>query len=152
MSTTEPLIWELHDDVPVMQAGVVDEGLGAANQAAAPLHQVQALSCFVRQADGTVIGGAVGRTWGLCCELQQLWVEPAQRRHGIGALLVNRFEQHAVSRGCSVFYLDTFSFQAPAFYRALGYQPLLTIEGFAPGIAKHMMLKRLAVEAPSAAR
>jgi hypothetical protein len=33
--------------------------------------------------DGTVVGGAIGRTWGECCELQQLWVSAELRSTGI---------------------------------------------------------------------
>jgi GNAT superfamily N-acetyltransferase len=130
-----------HDDVPADAGRVVDQGLGDSNEAAAPLDQVQPLSCFARGPAGEVVGGAVGRTWGACCELQQLWVDPARRRQGIGAQLVRRFEAQARARGCRVFYLETFSFQAPRLYESLGYRTGCTIEGFAPGIQKHVMVK-----------
>lgn len=90
-----------------------------------------------------MIGGAVGRTWGECCELQQLWVDPAQRRQGIGARLVREFEQRAQARGCRTFYLETFSFQAPSLYRSLGYAVAHELHGFAPGIVKYLMVRRL---------
>ena len=90
----------LHDDVPTAEGDLVDTGLGEANEAAAPLHDVRALSAFARAPSGAVIGGAVGRTWGECCELQQLWVDAAQRRQGIGARLVREFERRAEARGC----------------------------------------------------
>jgi GNAT superfamily N-acetyltransferase len=131
--------WELCDAPPADAAAVVDRGLGDFNAGAAPLHEVRPLACFVRDAQGTVVGGAVGRTWGRCCELQQLWVDAALRRQGLGAGLVRRFEQRAHERGCRTFYLETFSFQAPTLYRALGYEVVATIDGFAPGIAKHVM-------------
>jgi len=137
----------LHDDLPPIEAGIVDAGLGASNSAAAPLHDVRPLSCFARSGDGlarnTVIGGAIGRTWGRCCELQQLWVDTAHRRQGLGARLVQAFEQRAMQRGCQTFYLETFSFQAPALYRALGYRVHAEIDGFAPGITKYLMIREL---------
>jgi ribosomal protein S18 acetylase RimI-like enzyme len=138
--------WTLsvHDDVPGADAHVVDAGLGAANDAAAPLHEVRRLAAFVRAADGALIGGAVGRTWGTCCELQQLWVDAAWRRRGLGARLVRAFEQRAQQRGCVTFYLETFSFQAPSLYRGLGYEERLAIDGFAPGIRKFTMVRELA--------
>ena len=37
-----------------------------------------------RARGGRVVGGAVGRWWGQCCELQQLWVEVSYRYRGIG--------------------------------------------------------------------
>jgi GNAT superfamily N-acetyltransferase len=132
-----------HDEPPPADAAIVDRGLGEANDAAAPLHEVRSLGCFARDADGRVIGGAVGRTWGECAELQQLWVEPSRRGQGLGRGLVQHFEEQARRRGCKRCYLDTFTFQAPALYRALGYAPMMQIEGFAPGIVKFTMLREL---------
>lgn len=131
----------VHDDVPDADGRAVDTGLGAANDAAAPLHEVRRLSCFARTPSGAVVGGAVGRTWGTCCELQQLWVEAGHRRRGIGAQLVRALERRAASRGCATFYLETFSFQAPALYRALGYEVKLALAGFGPGIVKYTMVR-----------
>jgi GNAT superfamily N-acetyltransferase len=137
------LVYTVYDDpVPADAAALVDQGLGDANLAAAPLHEVQALACFARADDASVIGGAIGRTWGECCELQQLWVAPEQRRRGIGAELVRRFEARAAERGCGLFYLETFSFQAPALYRALGYEVVHQNASFPHGIVKFTMQRR----------
>ena len=53
------------------------------------------------------------------------------------------FEAKARERGCRLVYLDTFSFQAAPFYERLGYVRVHSIDGFAPGIAKHTYQKRL---------
>jgi len=149
---TEPapgLTFSLHDDLlPADAAAIVDQGLGEANNAAAPLHEVRALACFVRDAAGRVIGGAVGRTWGACCELQQLWVAPELRRAGLGAAMVRRFEARAVARGCRHFHLETFSFQAPSLYRALGYDVVQRNAAFPHGIVEFVMAKEVAQPPP----
>jgi ribosomal protein S18 acetylase RimI-like enzyme len=134
------LSFTLHDELPP-DAALVSAGLGDANLAAAPLHEVRALACLARDAGGAVVGGAVGRTWGACCELQQLWVDPAHRRRGIGARLVREFERHAEARGARTFYLETFSFQAPELYRVLGYRVRLELSGFAPGVVLYVMVR-----------
>jgi GNAT superfamily N-acetyltransferase len=139
--TEEDLIWAVHDHVPPEAGRIIDEGLGQSNEAAAPVRDLARLSCFASVA-GAIVGGAVGRRWGECCELQQLWVDPAYRRHGVGSKLVRRFEQRAAEHGCRIFYLDTFSFQAPAFYRALGYHAAAEIDGFPHGIVKYLMLRK----------
>ena len=136
----EPCL-SVHDDCPAHEAGVVDQGIGDHNDAAAPLHQVRPLSAFVKAADGSVIGGAVGRTWGRCCELQQLWVHEAWRRRGLGSRLLRAFEARAAQRGCTTFYLETWSFQAPGLYQALGYVVQHTLTGYGPGLARHVMVK-----------
>lgn len=131
---------DVHDDLPAVERAQVDAGLEAHNQAAAPLHEVQPLSAFARTAlgpdAGRVIGGVVGRTWGALAEIQQLWVEPAQRRQGIGSGLVRAFEARARQRGCRAFYLESFSFQAPALYQRLGYAVQLERHGYPQGIVQ----------------
>ncbi len=133
---------QTHNRHPTAETAIVDHGIGEFNDAAAPLHEVEPLSCFARDATGGVIGGAVGRRWGRCCELQQLWVAPEHRRRGVGAALVRAFEAHAQTHGCTDFFLETFSFQAPAFYRALGYDTVYQHAVYPHAIVKHVMLKR----------
>jgi GNAT superfamily N-acetyltransferase len=133
----------VHDEPDAADALVVDTGLGDSNDAAAPLHEVRPLACFARDADGTVIAGALGRRWGVCAELQQLWVRPDLRRQGLGAQLVRAFESRAAQHGCTTVYLETFSFQAPRLYASLGYELRHTIKGFGHGIEKHLMVHEL---------
>lgn len=121
----------------------VDAGLDEYNIASAPLGDVRTLHVIADGPNGTVVGGAIGRTWGHCCELQQLWVSPDLRSNGLGSQLMDAFEQEAKNRGCLMVYLDTFSFQAPAFYQGRGYREVLRTEGFTGGIAKLTMHKSL---------
>lgn len=142
--------WDVHDEVPDAEGRVIDWGLGDSNDEAAPLHEVGRLSCFARLASGAVVGGAVGRTWGTCGELQQLWVEPGHRRSGVGSRLVRLFEARAAKRGCTLFYLETFSFQAPAFYRSLGYEVANELRGYPHGIARYVMVRHAGPGGPAA--
>jgi GNAT superfamily N-acetyltransferase len=135
------LSFTLHDELPADDARAVDAGLDASNEKTAPIGEVRSLSCFARLPDGRITGGAVGRTWGECCELQQLWVDESWRHRGVGTRLVREFERGGAARGCNTFYLDTFSFQALDFYRSLGYEPRLEIPGFPGGIRKYVMMR-----------
>jgi GNAT superfamily N-acetyltransferase len=121
------------------QLRAVDDGLEAHNQASAPLGDVRSLAVLATGGAGAVVGGAVGRTWGECCELQQLWVAAEQRGRGVASRLLQDFEAGARARGCRNFYLTTFSFQAPAFYQRRGYTVLAQITGFPDGIVKFLM-------------
>jgi ribosomal protein S18 acetylase RimI-like enzyme len=119
----------------------VDVGLDQYNYAVAPLTDVRQLAAFATANTGQVAGGAVGRTWGKCCELLQLWVASEYRSDGVGSRLLLEFEAHARTRGCSIFYLTTLSFQAPEFYRRHGYGVLAEIAGYPNGIVKYLMHK-----------
>lgn len=137
-----------HDEWPEDVWRIVDDGLEQANQSAAPLHEVSQLSCFARDAAGRVVGGALGRRWGVCAELQQLWVDPALRRRGLGRSLIEAFETAAAAHGCRSFYLETFSFQAPSLYRAAGYRVVGELAVYPHGIVKYTMLHETAEGAP----
>ena len=121
----------------------VDASLDAFNSENEALREVRTLCVFVRDAQGIVIGGAVGRTWGHCCELQQLAVSAVHRKVGLGTELMRKFESEARQRGCTLVYLDTFSFQAPAFYQRCGYAVAHQTEGFSHGVIKFTMQKTL---------
>jgi ribosomal protein S18 acetylase RimI-like enzyme len=127
----------------------VDTGLDQYNLAAAPLSDVRPLAAFASDPAGRVVGGAVGRTWGRCCELQQLWVAPERRTEGVGSRLLQAFEARGRQRDCDVYYLTTLSFQAPGFYRKHGYAVLAEISGFPNGITKFLMHKTSARVLPA---
>ena len=137
-------IFECSDSPSPADLAVVDVGLDQFNLAEPELRRVKPLAVFARGATGRVVGGAVGRTWGLCCELQQLWTIEEARSQGIGTELMNRFETEATRRACSLIYLDTFSFQARPFYENRGYRVVLETQGFTNGIVTYSMRKQLA--------
>ncbi len=141
--STETLTYADFDDPPHASVLAVDTGLDLYNHAAAPLSDVRPLASFANDAAGQVVGGAVGRTWGRCCELLQLWVEPGHRTRGVASRLLQQFEARAADRGCDIYYLTTLSFQAPEFYRKRGYAPLAEISGYPNGIAKFLMRKEV---------
>ena len=135
------LVFRTTDTPPEDRLATVDAGLEQHNYAAAPLSDVKRLASFAADPSGKVVGGAVGRTWGRCCELLQLWVAPEHRADGVGSRLLREFEAHARIRGCNVFYLTTLSFQAPEFYRKHQYVVLAQITGYPNGIVKYLMHK-----------
>jgi len=141
---TVPFTFETLDTAPVADTAIIDAGLDASNGSAAPLHDVRPITCVARAPSGQVVGGAVGRTWGECAELQQLWVAPEHRRNGMGSQLVKLFEAGAEARGCRTLYLTTFSFQAPALYQSFGYRSTAELRGFPSGIVMYLMVRTIA--------
>jgi GNAT superfamily N-acetyltransferase len=142
-----PVRIAVHSPASAADLATVDAGLGEYNMASAPLGEVRPLHVIATDETAVVVGGAVGRTWGGCCELQQLWVCAQARGCGAGSLLLTEFERVAASRGCTLVYLDTFSFQAPAFYAKHRYVEVLRTGGFGDGVVKLSMRKALAARA-----
>ena len=55
--------------------------------------------------------GISGWTWGDCCELQSLWVEPGLRGRGLATRLIAAAEAEAAARGCSQTVHFTYALQ-----------------------------------------
>ena len=100
------------------------------------------LAIFVREA-GTIVAGISGWTWGDCCELQSLWVEPSLRGQGLATRLVAAAEAEAAARGCSQTVHFTYDFQARDFYERNGYELVGRVEDFPSGTDVLWYRKRL---------
>ena len=79
------------------------------------------LGIFIRDAE-TIVAGLSGETYCGWLVIKYLWVRDDLRRRGVGSELMAYAEAGAVERGCHSAWLDTFSFQARAFYEKLGYE------------------------------
>ena len=90
------------------------------------------LAILVRDA-GTVVAGISGWTWGDCCELQSLWVEPSLRGRGLATRLIAAAEAEAARRGCTQTVHFTYDFQARALYEQSGYELVGRVEDFPSG-------------------
>jgi len=93
--------------------------------------------------DGTIVGGIVGEVWMTVLFIQLFWIEERFRGKGHGTALMQKIEQEARQFGAVRSYVDTMSVQAPAFYRACGYQAFGTIDGYPGGVTRHWFTKAL---------
>ncbi|BCL34011.1 GNAT family N-acetyltransferase [Nostoc sp. MS1] len=101
------------------------------------------LSVLIRDDNGEIVGGLVGKThWGWLF-VSHLWVDESLRGQGYGKQLLLKAEQAAKERGCSHAYLDTFSFQALGFYQRLGYEIFGVLENFPPGHQRYFLKKQI---------
>ena len=100
------------------------------------------LAIFVRDA-GTVVAGISGWTWGDCCELQSLWVEPSLRGRGLARRLIAAAEAEAAARGCRQTVHFTYDFQARELYEKVGYELVGRVEGLPSGTDALWFRKRL---------
>ena len=119
-------ITDAHDEATVAE---LRDRVIAYNVAVTGHDDGRSLSCFLRDHDGALIAGLDGFTWGGYAMIEWLWVTETERAHGLGRRLVQSAEREAAARGCAVVRVNTHSFQAPEFYRKLGYSEV----GFASG-------------------
>jgi GNAT superfamily N-acetyltransferase len=78
----------------------------------------------------TVRGGLVAEGVGHWMVFTLLWVEERYRRRGFGASLLRAAEAESKNRGAVGVLVDTYSFQAPAFYRKNGYAAYGQVDDF----------------------
>lgn len=69
-----------------------------------------------------ILGGIEGQVSGSWLYIDTLWLDETLRGKGYGVRLMNVMEQAAVQRGVQKAFLGTATFQAPNFYKKLGYQ------------------------------
>ncbi len=86
-----------------------------------------------RSADGSILGGATGRSRGPTAFLELFHVEKAYRGNGEGGRLLAAFEEECRRLGARQVYLDTYSFQARPFYEKHGYSVIGQIENYFDG-------------------
>ncbi|NLT35699.1 MAG: GNAT family N-acetyltransferase [Gaiellales bacterium] len=113
------------------------------NRAHSSVADARELVVVARDAQGVLVGGAAGETWGEVFELEYLGVSEPWRRQGVGSRILACAEAEARARGCRRVVLDTYSFQAPDFYPAHGYREVTRVVGFGDGAAKHFFAKEL---------
>jgi GNAT superfamily N-acetyltransferase len=95
------------------------------------------------QDDGEVVGGIIGEVWMTVLFIQFFWIEARFRGKGHGTALIEKIEQEARQFGAVRSYVDTMSVQAPAFYRACGYEAFGAIDGYPGGVTRHWFTKEL---------
>ena len=103
----------------------------------------RALAVFLRDPGGVLRAGLAGHTWGGCAEIKFLWVREAERRSGLGSVLLRAAEEEVRARGCTRIVLSTHSFQAPDFYWRHGYAECGRADGYPRGYAQIYLAKTL---------
>lgn len=121
----------------------LDDRLTDWNIATTGLKDARLLAAFERDASGAIVGGAHGWTWGASCEIKTLWVDEAQRGCGLGRRLMAAVEKEARARGARQIVLSTHSFQAPDFYRRLGFQVVGSVLNHPAGHESYFLRKKL---------
>jgi GNAT superfamily N-acetyltransferase len=102
------------------------------------------LLCFaLRAPDESIVGGIIGESHYGWLHIQILWVRDNLRGKGYGHQLLVAAEEEARKRGVKSVYLDTFSFQAPEFYKQHGYELYGTLEDFPPGFTRYYLTRKL---------
>ena len=100
--------------------------------------------CFVAEnGEGRIIGVITGRAYYNEVHIVDLIIDEHYRRTGLGSRLVGTVEKAYQNKGYDVITLTTFGFQAPGFYRKLGYSVEFVRTGTDLKLDKYFMKKNL---------
>lgn len=100
-------------------------------------------SIFLKGANNKPLGGIIVSFLWNGMHIDSLWVDEPIRDQGWGQKLMEAAEKQAVKKGCTIAYTDTFTWQAPEFYKKLGYTEYGKLEGFPEGNSLTYFFKKL---------
>ncbi|MBO4915978.1 MAG: GNAT family N-acetyltransferase [Oscillospiraceae bacterium] len=100
--------------------------------------------CFAAEdGEGNIVGAITGRAYYNEVHIGDLIVAESHRRSGLGKRLVGAVEDCYRGKGYDVITLTTFGFQAPEFYKKLGYTVEFIRSSADPKLTKYFLKKAL---------
>lgn len=133
----------IEDEPDPLDVRALEDGLYRYNVQQTGRDDGRWLAIFVRDPDGRIMAGLSGWTWAGWLKVAHLWVRHDLRRKGHGRELLKAAETEAAARGCTRATLDTYSFQAPAFYQRLGYTIVGAVDDLPTGHKHYTLVKDL---------
>ena len=88
------------------------------------------LNLYVEDEHGQLLAGLVAETFGNWLEIEYLFVKEEFRGQGIGSQLLQQAESEAKKKNCRYAFVNTYQFQAPAFYQKYGYKEVFTMKDY----------------------
>lgn len=147
MAAGEEITLTLSDGVDDDVRDLIGEGLDDDNIERAGPYRREELWIVGRDAAGAVLGGLKGQVDYDWLMVDWLWCSRSWRRRGLGSRLMGEAERFAAGRGCRGVYVQTATYQAPDFYRRLGYVEFGRLDELLPGHAM-IWLRKLVEPSP----
>lgn len=123
--------------------GIIGPAISEYNNQQAGNDDAQTICFVLRGSDDEIVGGVIGVAYWDWFSIELMWVKEELRGRGYGHRLLTMAEEKARQRGAKHAHLDTFSFQAPDFYRQHGYQVFGELQDFPPGHQRYYLTKEL---------
>lgn len=141
MSEEYSIIYVDKPDDAVWEA--IGGGISRYNKQQAGDDKPQRLCFVLRAPDETILGGVIGVLYWDWLSIDLMWIKDELRGQGYGRRLLALIENEARQRGAKHAHLDTFSFQAPDFYKRHGYEVFGELTDFPTGHQRTYLVKHL---------
>ncbi len=125
------------------KAQKIGELIRSYNRSKRETAESEPLNLYVEDEHGELLAGLVAETFGNWLEIEYLFVKEGLRGQGIGSQLLQQAESEAKKRNCRFAFVNTYQFQAPAFYQKHGYKEVFTLKDYPYTGQRHYYQKDL---------
>ena len=128
------------------ESAYIQEKLREYNLKTAPPNQeynYKNIQLVLEDESNKIYGGLIGKIYRFCLFIDVLWISENKRGLSYGRKLLEEAEDMAKKESCTFVHLDTFSFQAPDFYRKNGYEIYGVLDSYKDGIKRYYLKKEL---------
>ena len=122
---------------------IIGDLIRSYNRSKREVAESEPLNLYVEDDSGELMAGLVGETFGNWLEIEYLFVKEDIRGQGIGSQLLQQAESEAKKRNCRFAFVNTYQFQAPAFYQKYGYKEVFTLKDYPYTGQRHYYQKDL---------
>ncbi|WP_195183674.1 GNAT family N-acetyltransferase [Streptococcus infantis] len=122
---------------------IIGDLIRSYNRSKREVAESEPLNLYVEDEYGEIMAGLVAETFGNWLEIEYLFVKEDLRGQGIGSQLLQQAESEAKMRNCRFAFVNTYQFQAPAFYQKQGYKEVLTLKDYPCTGQRHYYQKDL---------
>ena len=131
------------DNIESQKAQEIGNLIRSYNRSKREAAESEPLNLYVEDDSGQLMAGLVAEIFGNWLENEYLFVKEDLRGQGIGSQLLQQAESEAKKRNCRFAFVNTYQFQAPAFYQKYGYKKVFTMKDYPYTGQRHYYQKEL---------
>ena len=131
------------ENIESQKSQVIGDLIRSYNRSKREAAESEPLNLYVEDDRGELMAGLVAETFGNWLEIEYLFVKEDLRGQGIGSQLLQQAESEAKKRNCRYVFVNTYQFQAPAFYQKRGYKEVFTLKDYPYTGQRHYYQKDL---------
>ena len=131
------------ENIDSQKSQIIGDLIRSYNRSKREVAESESLNLYVEDDSGELMAGLVAETFGNWLEIEYLFVKEDLRGQGIGSQLLQQAESEAKKRNCRYVFVNTYQFQAPAFYEKQGYKEIFTLKDYPYTGQRHYYQKDL---------
>ena len=131
------------ENIEFQKSQIIGDLIRSYNRSKREVAESEPLNLYVEDEHGEIMAGLVAETFGNWLEIEYLFVKEDLRGQGIGSQLLHQAESEAKMRNCRFAFVNTYQFQAPAFYQKQGYKEVFILKDYPYTGQRHYYQKDL---------